>query len=130
MSDHHDAELPSASLLMAIAKRGGRRPGTIFPSDRGGDCVAGDYARLCAKVGVTLSMGRVTCALDNSVSEALNSTLKVERVHRTTFANKAQARRQIGDRITSWYNAKHGTHSAAASAPTPRQGLQPRSTTD
>lgn len=106
MSDHHDADLTSASLLMAIAKRGGKRPGTIFHSDRGGEYVAGDYAQLCTKVGVTQSMGRVACALDNSVSEALNSTLKVELVHRTKFATKDQARRQIGDWITNWYNAK------------------------
>ena len=44
--------------------------------------------------------------LNNSVSEALNSTLKVELVHRTKFATKAEARRQIGDWITNWYNAK------------------------
>ena len=106
MSAHHDAALTSASLLMAIARRGGQRPGTIFHSDRGGEYVAGDYAAACANVGVTQSMGRVASALDNSVSEALNSTLKVELEHRTKFATKAEAREKIGDWITNWYNPK------------------------
>lgn len=56
MSSHHDADLTSASLLMAVARRGVRQPGTVFYSVRGGECIAGDYAAVCAKVGVTQSM--------------------------------------------------------------------------
>lgn len=106
MSGHHDADLTTASLQMAVATRGGKRPNTIFHSDRGGEYIAADYAEACRRNGVRQSMGRVASALDNSVAEAFNSTLKIELVHRTVFTTKEQARQVIGDWISTWYNTK------------------------
>lgn len=37
-------------------------------------------------------MGRVGCALDNSVAESANSTLKMELVYRTMFRTRDEAR--------------------------------------
>ncbi|MGW0885836.1 integrase core domain-containing protein [Streptomyces sp. NPDC002671] len=42
----------------------------------------------------------------NAVSEAFNSVLKVEYVHRRTFATRAEARIRIATWITDFYNAR------------------------
>ncbi|WP_331747996.1 integrase core domain-containing protein (plasmid) [Streptomyces chartreusis] len=59
---------------------------------------------------VTQSMGRVGSCFDNAVSEAFNSVLKVEYVHRHTFATRTEARLRIATWITGFYNT-HRLHS-------------------
>lgn len=61
--------------------------------------------------GVTQSMGRVGSCFDNAVSEAFNSVLKVEYVHRHAFRTRTEARIKIATWITDFYNAKR-LHSA------------------
>lgn len=56
-------------------------------------------------------MTRVGSALDNAAAEALNSTLKVEYVHRQHFTTRDQARRAIAGWITEFYNTRR-RHSA------------------
>ncbi|WP_327435370.1 integrase core domain-containing protein [Streptomyces sp. NBC_01236] len=51
-------------------------------------------------------MGRVGSCFDNAVSEAFNSILKVEYVHRHAFATRTQARIRIATWITDFYNAR------------------------
>jgi transposase InsO family protein len=60
-----------------------------------GECTAAKTASTCRALGVTQSMGRVGCALDNAAAEAFNSTLKVEFAHRQTFKTRAEARIKI-----------------------------------
>ncbi|WP_406432619.1 integrase core domain-containing protein [Streptomyces sp. NBC_01589] len=43
---------------------------------------------------------------DNAVSEAFNSVLKVEYVHRHTFRTRAEARIRIATWITGFYNTR------------------------
>ncbi|MDX2939016.1 integrase core domain-containing protein [Streptomyces sp. NPDC057239] len=52
------------------------------------------------------SMGRVGSCFDNAVSEAFNSVLKVEYVHRHTFRTRTEARIKIATWITDFYNAR------------------------
>jgi transposase InsO family protein len=111
MSAHHDQELTIASLRMAAATRGGRRPRTIFHTDRGGEYVGSDHAKACRRLGLVQSMGRVASALDNAVAESFNSTLKTEFVYRRAFTTRAQARAQIGAWIDTFYNRRR-RHSA------------------
>ncbi|WP_433513805.1 IS3 family transposase [Nonomuraea sp. CA-143628] len=111
MSEHHDAALTVASLQMAVATRGGTVDGVIFHSDRGSEYTAARYQAECRKHGVVQSMGRVGCALDNAASEAFNSTLKVEYVHRQRFRTRAEARLKIATWITDFYNIRR-RHSA------------------
>ncbi|MCX4649353.1 integrase core domain-containing protein [Streptomyces sp. NBC_01446] len=49
--------------------------------------------------------GRGSC-FDNAVSEAFNSVLKVEYVHRHTFVTRAAARIRIATWITDFYSAR------------------------
>lgn len=104
MSPHHDQELTVAALQMAIATRGGKRPGTIWHTDRGSEYNGVDHARACRRLGLTQSMGRVGSALDNAAAESFNSTLKTEFVYRHFFPTRAHARRQIGAWIDQFYN--------------------------
>ncbi len=111
ISAHHDQELTIASLRMAAATRGGRRPRTIFHTDRGSEYVGADHATACRRLGLVPSMGRVGSALDNAVAESFNSTLKTEFVYRRAFTTRAQARAQIGAWIETFYNRRR-RHSA------------------
>jgi len=78
----------------------------IFHSDRGSEYTAAAYQRACQSLGVTQSMGRVGSALDNAAAESLNSTLKVEYIHRHHFRTRALARIKIAIWIVDFYNAR------------------------
>jgi len=111
MSEHHDADLAVASLRMAAANRGGTIDGVVFHSDRGSEYTAEAYEAACHRLGVLQSMGRVGSALDNAASEAFNSTIKVEYIHRHRFRTRAEARLKIATWIVDFYNARR-RHSA------------------
>ncbi len=64
------------------------------------------FGRACRKLGVSQSMGRVGSCFDNAVSEAFNSVLKVEYVHRHAFRTRTEARIKIATWITDFYNAR------------------------
>lgn len=65
----------------------------------------------CRRLHVIQSMGRVGSALDNAASEAFNSTIKVEYIHRHRFRTRAEARLKIATWIVDFYNARR-RHSA------------------
>src|SRR6185312_12772096 len=67
MSDHPDAELAGDAIKMAAAARGGRAviDEVIFHTDRGSTYTAGDFTKLCRKLGIRQSMGRVGSCFDN-----------------------------------------------------------------
>ena len=56
-------------------------------------------------------MGRVGSALDNAASEAFNSTIKVEYIHRHRFRTRVEARLKIETWIVDFYNTRR-RHSA------------------
>jgi putative transposase len=116
MSANHDAALVVASLRMAATVRGGDVDGVIFHTDRGSEYTAARTAAACRALGVTQSMGRVGCALDNAAAEAFNSTLKVEFAHRQTFTTRAEARIKISTWIADFYNTtrRHTTNDGLA----------------
>ncbi|MGW5203040.1 IS3 family transposase [Streptomyces spiralis] len=106
MADRHDAELVVASLNMAAATRGGDVRGVIMHTDRGSEYTSRRFKRACRRLGIVQSMGRVGSCFDNAVSEAFNSILKVEYVHRHTFHTRTEARIRIATWITNFYNAR------------------------
>lgn len=103
MSEHHDAELAAGAIKMAAAVRGGDVHGVIFHSDRGSEFTAGLFRGVCDRLGVTQSMGRVACALDNAAAESFFSTLEFELLRKKHFATKADARREVA-RFIDRYN--------------------------
>ena len=63
MADNMRTELVEEALLRALELRGSLT-GALFHSDRGSQYLSGDYRRLCERLGVAQSAGRVaTCLL-------------------------------------------------------------------
>ncbi|MCA9764559.1 MAG: IS3 family transposase [Gemmatimonadetes bacterium] len=115
ISEHHDAAVARAALVMAAAVRGGNVDGVIFHSDKGGEYIGDLFASACEALGVVQSMGRVGSALDNAASESWNSTLEHELLSRHTFETKDQARRAVA-RFIDAYNTRR-RHSSCEMLP-------------
>nr|WSY48892.1 IS3 family transposase [Streptomyces sp. NBC_00886] len=107
----HDAELVVAALHIAVATRGGNVRGAIFHTDRDSEYASRRFRRARRRLGVFQSTGRVGTCFDNAVSEASNSMLKAEYVHRHTFTTRTEARIRISTWITDFNNARR-LHSA------------------
>jgi transposase InsO family protein len=100
LGEHHDADLATGALQMAVAVRGGKDTvaGVIMHTDQGSEYTAKNFQAACARVRITQSMGRVGSALDNAVIESWHSTVEFELRQLEHFATKAQAR----IRIAAW----------------------------
>lgn len=111
MGPSADAELARASLLMAVARRGGTVRGVIFHTDQGSTYTADLFGQACADLEVVQSMGRVGSSLDNAPAESFFSTLKTEFTSKHTFATREEARRRVAAWIDDWYNTtrRHST---------------------
>lgn len=106
MAARHDADLVVAPLNMAAATRGGDVRGVIMHTDRGSEYCSRRFRRACRKLGLVQSMGRVGSCFDNAVSEAVNSVLKGEYVHRHSFRTRTEAHVKIATWITDFYDAR------------------------
>ena len=105
VADHLRTELVEDALKVALAERGTLR-GAIFHADHGAQYTSKDYAKLCARLGLTLSLGSVGTSADNAMAESFNATLKRETLTGTAaFADEATCRREIF-RWTTRYNTK------------------------
>ena len=101
--------LVTDALDMAIGRR---RPETVIHhSDRGSQYTSTAFEALCARAGISVSMGRRGDAYDNAVAESFFATLETELLDRTTFADRDHARTAIFDYIEAFYNP-HRRHSA------------------
>jgi transposase InsO family protein len=100
LGEHHDTDLATAALQMAVAVRGGKdaSSGVIMHTDQGSEYTAKNFQAACARVGITQSMGRAGSALDNAVIESWHSTVEFELRELEHFATKAQAR----VRVAAW----------------------------
>ena len=76
------AQFATAAINMAAAVRGGDVVGVIFHTDKGSQHTSIAFAEAWCRLGVTQSMGRVGCALDNACAESFFSTLEDELVSR------------------------------------------------
>jgi putative transposase len=103
LSEHHDAELATGALKMAVAVRGGDVAGTIFHTDRGSEYSAELFAAACSTVAITQSMGRAGSCFDNAAAESFFSTLEWELFRTTHFGTKQTARREVA-RFIDRYN--------------------------
>ena len=112
---HHDAELATAALQVAIAVRGGDVAGVIFHSDQGGEYTGELFARACIRAGVRQSMGRTGSALDNAAAESINSTLEFELLAGNRFITRDAARRAVVDWIDEYNTVRrHSTNGMLA----------------
>jgi len=110
ISDHMRSELVENALKSA-AQTTRIEPQAIFHSDRGSVYTSADYRALIKRLGMRSSMGKTGVCWDNAMAESFFSALKNERVYRTVYATKKQARRDIIAYIEGFYNSRR-RHSA------------------
>jgi transposase InsO family protein len=95
VADHMRTSLVADALKAAAATRGSLA-GAIFHSDHGSVYTSRDYARLCADLGVTQSMGAVGSSADNALAESFNATAKREILQdAATWPDQATCRREV-----------------------------------
>jgi putative transposase len=110
MREDMTVELVSEALRMALLQRDASA-GLIHHSDQGSQYTSDDFARLCERAGISVSMGSVGDAYDNAMAESFFATLKCELIHQQRFSTAAQARSAIFEYIEGWYNRRR-RHSA------------------
>jgi putative transposase len=107
-SDRADVELVLGALEYAIWGRGldddpGQRR-LIHHSDRGAQYTAIRFTQRLHDAGIQPSMGSVGDSFDNALAENFFSTLKVERVYRTSYRTREEAELDLFRYIDGWYN--------------------------
>jgi len=109
MSDAMAQDLTLEALQMAL---GWRDPpaGLTHHSDRGSQYAAGDYRKVLAARGITVSMSRKGDCWDNAPMESANGTVKVECVHGVHFKTRAEAAQALVEYF-GYYNTER-MHSA------------------
>ena len=105
IADHMRTELVADALKNAAATTL-IEPDAIWHSDRGSVYTSTDFRTLVASLGMRSSMGRTGVCWDNAMAESFFSALKNERVYRTAYATKTQARRDIIRYIEGFYNSR------------------------
>ena len=98
-----ETTLVQSALDMAL---GNRSPsdGLIHHSDRGSQYASDSYRGALKQQGITASMSRRGNCYDNAVIESFWHSLKVELVHRRTFATRLEAEQAIFEYIETFYN--------------------------
>lgn len=104
MSESMPKELTLAALAMAL---GWRDPpaGLTHHSDRGSQYAAGDYRKVLAARGITVSMSGKGDCWDNAPMESANGTVKVECVHGAAFKTRAEAAQALVEYF-GYYNTE------------------------
>jgi putative transposase len=64
------------------------------------------FQRLLSEHGVTCSMSRSGDCWDNAAMESFLSTLKIERINRTNYQTREQAKADVFDYIERFYNPR------------------------
>lgn len=107
-----DQDLTLSALQMAIAQRRvSRRGPRLHHSDRGLQYTSAVYQTALRRAGFVSSLSRHGNCYDNAVTESFFATLRKELVHRTSFATRTQAQREVIAFIEGWYNQRR-RHSA------------------
>ncbi len=110
IADHMRTELVEDALTNAAATTV-IEPAAIWHSDRGSVYTSDRFRTLMTRLGMRSSMGRTGVCWDNAMAESFFSALKNERVYRTVYATKTQARRDVIASIEGFYNNRR-RHSA------------------
>ena len=103
MGDHHDAQLATSALQMAIQHQ--RPPvGLILHSDRGSEFANARFHKQASDAHICLSMSAKGNCFDNAVAESFFATLKLEAVQGQVYNTKQAARQHLFDFIEVFYN--------------------------
>ena len=78
MASSRKTDLVVDAVSMAVHRRGGRVPGVIHHSDRGGEYSSHALERELRRHGALASMGSVADCFDNALAESVFATLECE----------------------------------------------------
>jgi len=103
MGEHHDADLATLALDMAIGRA---RPaaGLIVHSDRGSEFANAKFHRRAAEAKIRLSMSSTGNCYDNAPAESFFATVKLESIPQDIFPSRQHARMALFDYIEVFYN--------------------------
>jgi len=103
MGEHHDADLATSALDMAI--RRARPPvGLIVHSDRGSEFANAKFHGQATQAKIRLSMSSTGNCYDNAPAESFFATVKLEAMPEGIFASRQEARMALFDYIEVFYN--------------------------
>jgi putative transposase len=105
MDDNYKTPLICAAIDMAVANHD-IRPHAIFHSDRGSNYTSEEFATFLDGHDIRHSVGRTGICYDNAMAESFFAALKNERVHRTVYPTRQQARKDVAQYIEFRYNKK------------------------
>lgn len=103
MAEHHDADLATSALDMAIG-RARPTPGLIVHSDRGSEFANARFHNRAAEAKIRLSMSTTGNCYDNAATESFFATVKLEAVPEGIFASRQQAHMDLFAYIEVFYN--------------------------
>lgn len=102
-ADPMRTELVADALQNAAATT---RIEVLLPPVESAVYASAEFRALATSLGMRSSMGRSGVCGDNAMAESFFSSLKNERVYRTVYATKAQARRDVIAYIEGFYNSR------------------------
>jgi len=105
-SDRADTELVLGALEYGLWSRKVERERLVFHSDHGAQYTAIRFTQRLVDAGARPSMGSVGDSFDNALAENFFSSLKVERVYRTTYRTREEAELDLVRWIDGWYNPR------------------------
>jgi len=94
------------ALTMALWRRRPSKGQLVHHSDRGVQYASRAFRKLLKARGVAGSMSRKGDCWDNAVVESFFGSLKSERIHWRSYQSRAEARADIVDYITMFYNSR------------------------
>ena len=94
------------ALTMALWRRRPSKGQLVHHSDRGVQYASRAFRKLLKAHGVAGSMSRKGDCWDNAVVESFFGSLKSERIHWRSYQSRAEARADIVDYITMFYNSR------------------------
>ena len=94
------------ALQMALWRRRPPKGQLIHHSDRGVQYASHAFRRLLKAHGIEGSMSRKGDCWDNAVVESFFGSLKSERVHWRSYQSREEARADIVEYITMFYNSR------------------------
>jgi putative transposase len=114
MASRRKSDLVVDAVAMAVHRRGGRVPGVIHHSDRGGEYGSHALERELRRHGALASMGSVADCFDNALAESVFATLECELFDQQPggrFATRREAKLAVFDYLETFYNPRR-RHSA------------------
>jgi putative transposase len=105
-SDRADTELVLGALEYALWSRKVEREQLVFHCDHGAQYTAIRFTQRLIDAGARPSMGSVGDSFDNALAENFFSSLKVERIYRTSYRTREEAELDLVRWIDGWYNPR------------------------